>query len=158
MGKKKIIKLREQNRHSQRYNGWQRARLNLLMLRSLITTLLIFAFVTPGLANSGQCEMTSLHCADEMACCQQAQAVTGSAAARLCCEIFCGEPLDKGAELTANVTLPASNVAPLASFTSSPAFILLTITQADLAIRVMNSSLCQHRPPPLFLSYSAFLI
>lgn len=128
------------------------------MLRSLITTLLIFAFVTPSLARIGQCEMTSPHCANEMACCQQAQAVTGSAAARLCCEVFCGEPLDKGAELTANVTLPHSAVVPIAPFTSSLGFVLLTPAQADLAIRVMNSSLCQHRPPPLFLSHSALLI
>ncbi|MBL8206214.1 MAG: hypothetical protein JNM09_18405 [Blastocatellia bacterium] len=128
------------------------------MLRGLITTLLIFAFVTPGLARIGQCEMTSPHCTNEMACCQQAQSVTGSAAARLCCEIFCGEPLDKGAGLTANVTLPALAVVPIVSFTSSPVFTPLNTAQAELAIRVVNSSLCQHRPPPLFLSHSAFLI
>ena len=134
------------------------ARLNLLMLRSLITILLVFAFVTPGLASIGQCEMTAQHCADEMACCQQAQSVTGSAAARLCCEIFCGEPLDKGAEPATNITLPASVIAPASSAILTPILILPATAQANLIIRAVNSSRRQHRPPPLFLSHSAFLI
>ena len=128
------------------------------MLRSLITILLIFAFVTPGLASIGQCEMTAQHCADEMTCCQQAQSVTGSAAARLCCEIFCEEPLDKGAEPATNITLLASVIAPVSSATPASILILPPTARAKLAIRIVNSSLYQHRLPPLFLSPSAFLI
>lgn len=133
-------------------------RLNLHMLRSLITILLVFAFVSPGLASIGQCEMTSQPCGDEMPCCQEAQSVTGSAAARLCCEIFCGKPLDKGAEPATNITLHASVIAPASSATLALRHILPTTAQANRIIRVVNAARCQHRPPQLFLSHSAFLI
>lgn len=128
------------------------------MLRSLITILLVFAFVSPGLASIGQCEMTSQHCGDEMACCQEAQSVTGSAAARLCCEIFCGEPLDKGAEPATNITLPASVIVPASSAILAPILLPPVMVQAKLIIGVVNSARRQHRPPPLFLSHSAFRI
>jgi hypothetical protein len=132
--------------------------LNALMVRSLITILLVFTFVAPTLASIGQCEMTSSHCAEEMACCQQAQAVTGSAAARLCCEIFCGEPLDKGAETDANAPRATSLLTPVAGSHPLPLLVFQTAAQVNLVVRVTNSVRSQQRPLPLFLSHSAFLI
>lgn len=134
------------------------ARLNLFMLRILITILLVFAFVSPGLASIGRCEMTSQHCDDEMACCQQAQSVTGSATARLCCEIFCGKPLDKGAEPATNITLLARVIVPVSSDIHAFHLFFPTMAQANRIIRVVNAACCRHRPPQLFLSHSAFLI
>ena len=128
------------------------------MCRSLITILLVFAFVAPAVASVDLCRMAAPQSTDEMACCQQAQAVTGAVAARLCCELFCGEPLDQGVETAASITLPTSLLAPVSSVPSASILVFRATDQVKLVLHTVKSSLQQQRSLPLFLSHSAFLI
>jgi hypothetical protein len=95
---------------------------------------------------------------DEMACCAQGQAPTGSVVAMVCCEVVCGEPTG-GAQF--NFTPPAPLPAPpvvTVRFVSLDALGEVEASNAALSARSAESSLLRHHPPDLFLSHSAFLI
>lgn len=95
---------------------------------------------------------------DEMACCAQGQAPTGSVVAMVCCEVVCGEPTG-GAQF--NFAPPALAPAPpvvTIRLVSLDALGEVEASNAVLSARSAESSLLHHHLPDLFLSHSAFLI
>jgi hypothetical protein len=95
---------------------------------------------------------------DEMACCAQGQAPTGSVVAMVCCEVVCGEPTG-GAQF--NFAPPAlAPVPPVVTvrFVSLDALGEAEASNAVLSARSAENRLFHRHPPDLFLSHSTFLI
>lgn len=130
------------------------------MLNRLAALVIVLAFVGPDLAGGLVCAESGSGCHGmaRMACCAMAKAPAASPAARLCCEMVCGEstgdmsiaqPPAGAQQLDFTQSVVKVRVEPLNRFFAA---------QFAVSMRSAESSLLYRNPPDLFLRHSTFLI
>ena len=108
--------------------------------------------------NKMACPMQNQGDCEDMACCAKGKSPTGSVAAMVCCEVFCGESTG-GAQF--NFTPQTLAIAPPVISYRTVGFDSLS-SDADstfsVFLRSAENDLLTHAPPDLFLFNSTFLI
>lgn len=117
--------------------------------------LLLMAWVSPLAAQGYNCATNDGRHKMDMACCQEAKLPTGSAVAKTCCEILCGES-------TGELPLSTANATPEIQ---TPVLLMGAVL---FVLTPPARNFVPHRPAPcpaqsyqvshLFLKHSAFLI
>lgn len=125
------------------------------MRQRLVAWLLVMAFVSPLAAQGYNCVQKGGPPQMDMACCQEAKLPTGSAVAKTCCELLCGESNGEAPVANANATPEIQTPVLLIR---AMLFVLTTPARDSVPYRSAPRPAQSYQVPHLFLKHSAFLI
>lgn len=106
--------------------------------------------------NETACPMQSGGDCDDMACCTQGKSPTGSAAAKVCCDVICGE--STGGSQFDFTPQTLSFAPPIVRYRTIEFDSLNTDSAFSVFFRSSENDLLSQHSPDLFLKNSTFLI